>query len=88
MKWKLKYTNQALKFLNKTSIESIDSTIRKAIGKVIFFENTNINIRKLKGKWKKYYRIRQGDLRIIIKFEEEDRTVLIYRIGWRGNVYK
>ena len=88
MKWKLKYTNQALKFLNKTSIESIDSTIRKAIGKVIFFENTNINIRKMKGKWKKYYRIRQGDLRIIIKFEEEDRTVLIYRIGWRGNVYK
>ena len=88
MKWKLKYTNQALKFLEKTSIESIDPTIRKAIGKVIFFENTNINIRKMKGKWKKYYRIRQGDLRIIIKFEVEHRTVLIYRIGWRGNVYK
>jgi len=88
MKWKLKYTNQALKFLEKTSIESIDPTIRKAIGKVISLENTNINIRKMKGKWKKYYRIRQGDLRIIIKFEEEDRTVLIYRIGWRGNVYK
>ena len=88
MKWKLKYSNQALKFLEKTSIESIDPTIRKAIGKVIFLENTNINIRKMKGKWKKYYRIRQGDLRIIIKFEEEDRTVLICRIGWRGNVYK
>ena len=88
MKWKLKYTNQALKFLEKTSIESIDPTIRKAIEKVIFIENKNINIRKMKGKWKKYYRIRQGDLRIIIKFEEEDRTVLIYRIGWRGNVYK
>ena len=88
MKWKLKYTNQALKFLEKTSIESIDPTIRKAIEKVIFFENTNINIRKMKGKWKKYYRIRQGDLRIIIKFEVEHCTVLIYRVGWRGNVYK
>jgi hypothetical protein len=31
MNWKLKYTNQALKFLEKISIESIDSTIRKAI---------------------------------------------------------
>jgi len=88
MNWKLKYTNQALKFLEKTSIESIDPTIRKAIGKVIFLENTNINIRKMKGKWKEFYRIRQGNLRIIIKFEAEDRTVLIYRIGWRGNVYK
>ena len=46
MKWKLKYTNQALKFLEKTSIESIDPTIRKAIRKVIFIENTNINIRR------------------------------------------
>ena len=60
MKWKLKYTNQALKFLEKTSIESIDPTIRKAIGKVIFFENTNINIRKMKGKWEKYYRHSTG----------------------------
>ena len=49
MNWKLKYTNQALKFLEKTSIESIDPTIRKAIGKVMFLENANINIRKMKG---------------------------------------
>ena len=88
MKWKLKYTNQAARFLEKTSIESIDSVIGKAIRKVLFIENTNINIRKMKGKWKDFYRIRQGNLRIIIKFEVKDQTVLIYRIGLRGNVYK
>jgi len=75
MNWKLKYTNQSLKFLEKISIESIDPAIRKAIGKVIFLENTNINIRKM--KWKEFYRIRHGNLRIIIKFESENRTVLI-----------
>jgi len=88
MKWKIKYTNQALKFLEKTSIESVDNIILKAIKKVIYFKNSNVNIRKMKGNWKKFYRIRKGNLRIIIKFESEDRTVLIYRIGNRGNVYR
>ncbi len=88
MNWKLKYTSQAFKFLEKTALESIDPIIRKAIEKVISLENTNINIRKMKGEWKAFYRIRQGNLRIIIKFEPEDLSVLIYRIGWRGNVYK
>jgi len=42
----------------------------------------------MKGKWKEYYQIRQGDLRIILRFEVGKQTVLIYRIGWRGDVYK
>lgn len=91
MRWTLKYTKQALKFLEKTSeesVESIDSHIRKAIKKVIFREQTNINIQKMKGQWKEYYRIRQGDVRIIIRFGVGEQTVLIYRIGWRGDVYK
>jgi len=91
MRWTLKYTKQSLKFLKKTpeeSVESIDPYIRKAIKKVILREQTNINIQKMKGQWKGFYRIREGDLRVIIKFEVDERTVLIYRIGWRGDVYK
>lgn len=50
MKWTLKYTKQALKFLKNTpekSVEAIDPSIRKAIKKVISREQTNINIQKL-----------------------------------------
>ncbi len=88
MKWTLEYTNQALKFLEKRLIDSVDILIKKAVRKVIFFENINIDIKKMKGEWQEFYRIRQGDLRIIIKFETENRVVLIYRIGLRGNIYK
>ena len=91
MRWTLRYTKQALKFLKKTSeasVESIDPYIRKAINKVILRQQTNINIQKMKGQWKGFYRIREGDLRIILKFEVDKQVVLIYRIGWRGDVYK
>ncbi len=70
------------------SVESLDPSFRKAIKKVILREQTNINIQKMKGQWKGFYRIREGDLRLIIRFEVDKRAVLIYRIGWRGDVYK
>lgn len=88
MKWTVRYSKQTSKFLEKNSIDSQDSDIRKAIKKVVIMENTNINIKKMKGKWKGFYRIRQGDLRIIIRFEAEKKIVFVHRIGWRGNVYK
>ncbi len=88
MKWTVRYSKQTSKFLEKNSIDSLDSDIRKAIKKVVIMENTNINIKKMKGEWKGFYRIRQGDLRIIIRFEAEKKIVFVHRIGWRGNVYK
>jgi mRNA interferase RelE/StbE len=42
----------------------------------------------MKGEWKGFYRIRQGDLRILLKFDIENETVLVNRIGWRGKIYK
>ena len=88
MKWTVRYSKQTSKFLEKNSIDSLDSDIRKAIKKVVIMENTNINIKKMKGEWKGFYRIRQGDLRIIMRFEAEKKIVFVHRIGWRGNVYK
>ncbi|MBF0100222.1 MAG: hypothetical protein HQK77_04870 [Desulfobacterales bacterium] len=90
MKWKVQYTKQSLKFFKKSSIsiESIDHLIQEAIKSVIHHENTNINIVKMKGEWKNFYRIRNDGLRIILKFKHEEHIVLIHRIGWRGDVYK
>ncbi len=87
MKWTVRYSKQISKFLEKNTIDSLDNDIRKAIKKVVIKENTNIDIKKMKGDWKGFYRIRQGDLRIIIRFEVENEIVFIHRIGWRGNVY-
>jgi len=76
MKWTVRYSKQGAKFLEGNSIDSLDSDIRKAIKKVVFKENTNINIKKMKGQWKDFYRIRQGDLRIIMRFKAERKLFL------------
>lgn len=88
MKWTVKYSKQADKFLAKSPIDGLDSSIKKAIQRVILRESTNIDVQKMKGAWRGFYRIRQGDLRIILKFEVNAKVVLIYKIGWRGDVYK
>ncbi len=88
MTWTVRYSKQTSRFLQKHSIDSLDDDIRKAIRRVIFKEETNIDVKKMKGEWQGYYRIRQGDLRIIIRFEAENKIVFVHRIGWRGNVYR
>ncbi len=88
MKWKIQYSRQSKKFIDKNPIDSLDDLIVKAIKKVVNKERINIDVKKMKGDWKGYYRIRQGDLRVVLKFQVRESIVEIYRIGWRGNVYK
>ena len=87
MIWSIKESKQAIKFLEKNSIDKLQSYIIKSIKKVIYKERINIDIKKMKGEWKGYYRIRQGEIRIVITFDIINKTVYIHKIGWRGNIY-
>jgi len=44
------------------------------------------NVQKLSGAEK--YRIRQGDYRLLYTIDDADRSVVIVRIGHRGDVYR
>jgi mRNA interferase RelE/StbE len=89
MKWIVDFSDDSLKFLKKNKIredyiiEKVELTLKKLKG-----EDINVDIKKLKGKWEGFYRIRFGRLRIIIEFQFQDNRVYIERIDWRGNVYK
>jgi len=83
MTWTIKESKQATKFLTKNSVEHFDLFISRAIKKAILKKDVNIDIKKMKGEWKGYYRIKQGDLRIILKFESQNKIVSIHKIGWR-----
>ncbi|MBC8186402.1 type II toxin-antitoxin system RelE/ParE family toxin [candidate division KSB1 bacterium] len=83
MTWVIKETKQATKFLAKNLINHLDLYISRAIKKAILKEDVNIDIKKMKGEWKGYYRIKQGDLRIILKFDTQNEIVFIHKIGWR-----
>lgn len=89
MRWRIDFSKNSLRFLGDNHleenfiIEKIKLALRKFSG-----EDVNINIKKLKGEWEGFYRIRDGKLRIIVEFYFNSNRVYIEEIDWRGNVYK
>ena len=89
MNWRVDFSKDALKFLDQNNLEEgfivdkIKFALRKFKG-----EDINIDIKKLKGDWEGFYRIRFGKLRIIVEFQFETYRAYIDKIDWRGNVYK
>jgi len=70
MKWRIDFSKNSLKFLARNNlkeeviIDKIKLVLRKFRG-----ESININIKKLRGEWEGFYRIRFGKLRIIVEFQ-------------------
>ena len=89
MNWRIDFSENSLRFLKRNYleenfvIEKIKTALRKFKG-----ENVNINIKKLRGEWEGFYRIRCGKLRIIVEFQFNNCRVYIEEVDWRGNVYK
>lgn len=89
MNWKIDFSKDSLKFLEQNSlkediiIDKVKLALRKFKG-----ENVNINIKKLRGKWEGFYRIRSGKLRTILECQFENYRVYIEKIVWRGSAYK
>jgi mRNA interferase RelE/StbE len=88
------FRKQAFKFLQKSSpnqvaeirdqLNQIDIAIE--LQSVIPF--TELDIKKMKGDWAGYYRLRIGDIRVIFSVDEKTGNIDVYRIGSRGDVYK
>jgi len=88
MKWSIEYSRHADKFIEK---EDIRVTVRDQIKdflKKMRGERINIDVKKLKGKWKGYLRIRKGKLRVIFAVDFEDKALYIERVDFRGKAYK
>ena len=89
MQWDVDFSPQSLKFLARNRIsenevvEKIHLALRKFRG-----EDIAVDIRKAKGKWAGFHRVRSGKLRIIAAFYFKPKEVFIDTIDWRGNVYK
>lgn len=82
-------SKNAHKFLNANRIakEEVFELLRKAIKK-FQGEDINVDIKKLKGKWSGFFRIRKGKLRILAEFDFDNFSILIEEIDWRGGAYK
>jgi mRNA interferase RelE/StbE len=89
MKWEVKISKRSEKFIEKDKIKL--NEIKEIARKVIdYFEtgNLNLDIKKLKGKWKGFYRARKGKVRVIMRFDFENFIIFIEEIDYRGGAYK
>jgi len=85
--YKVEFLREAVKELSR-----IDSIWQKRIlNKIkILTENPKRlanNIKKLKGRYQEYYRLRVGDYRIIYSIEKDRLLILIIRVGHRKEIY-
>jgi len=89
MKWKFKISSNSERFIEKNKIDLKE--IKDVVKRVVEYfegEDLNVDIKKLKGKWKGFYRIRKGKMRIIVRFDFEKLTVFVEETDFRGRVYR
>ena len=88
MKWRIDYSRNADKFIRKHNARiKVSEEIKKFLKK-IKGEEVNIDLSKLSGEWKGYYRLRKGKLRIIFEVSKSARILFVEKIDFRGDVYQ
>ncbi len=88
MKWRIDYSRDTEKFIQKQDIhnevrEELEKFLKKIHG-----GNVNIDLKKLGGNWEGYYRLRKGKLRIIFEVNKIDKVLFVEKIDFRGDIYK
>ncbi|MBO3840423.1 MAG: type II toxin-antitoxin system RelE/ParE family toxin [Thermoproteota archaeon] len=92
MEWKLRIHRKALKFLEEISEEERKRVEEKLNDLLKTLESgtllhMHLDVKKLKGAWEGFFRLRVGKIRVIFKIEIENKEVLVYNIHYRGQAY-
>jgi len=89
MSWRINYSSQAAKFIQKNPphVDGIKDCLKIFIKK-LSGETVALDIKKMKGAWEGFLRIRKGNIRIILSVVENEKTIQINVIDFRGDVYK
>ena len=88
MRWHVELAKHASTFIKVNHIpkEDILDIITDAI-KNFQGEMVSIDIKKMRGEWEGFYRIRKGKWRVVAGFDFNSSSVFIEDIDWRGNIY-
>jgi mRNA interferase RelE/StbE len=87
MKWEIGFSREAEKFLKRENLRAeILAELIKFITRMKG-ESVSVDIKKLKGDWHGFYRIRKGNLRIIFELNIQEHLIYVARIDHRGKVY-
>jgi mRNA interferase RelE/StbE len=90
----VKFRKEAINFLQKASPEDaarIQSQLNQllvAVEEQGFIPFMDLDIKKMKGEWEGFYRLRIGKIRVIFSLSNDSDDIEVYIIGARGDVYK
>jgi len=92
MKVIIQYSEAAEKFLSKNkniiTEAEVDFLIIKSMKILYGKEKLNLDLKRLKGDYKNYFRIRKGKVRIIFRIEREEIILVsVSNIDFRGSIY-
>lgn len=91
---KLTYLKKSKKFLDKhkslLSENEVDELVVKFVKSRLYGIEQNIDYKALQGYKENYYRIRKGNIRIIVQVVDNEIIIeaIIEDIGFRGDIYK
>lgn len=90
----VRFSKRAVKFLKKLDPQTTERIRQKILRLHTILETdgiipfTELDIKKLKGQWEGYFRLRVGQIRVIFTLVgDEIEILLIYDIDFRGNIY-
>ena len=90
----VRFSKRAVKFLKKLDVQSAEKVRQKILQLQSMLETegiipfTELDIKKLKGQWDGYFRLRVGQIRVIFTvIDSEIEILLIQDIGFRGGIY-
>jgi len=92
MGWTVRFHRNAKKFLKgldedrRNLVLSKLDELRECLEEGIFSVK-RLDLKKLKGKWEGFFRLRVGDLRVVFRVDTSQKVVFVYHIHFRGKVY-
>ena len=90
----LTFSKNAIKFLKKLSEKDTERVKTKicylldSVEKLGLVPSGELDIKTLEGEWQGFLRMRVGKIRIVFTIDIEQDELLIYDMGFRGNIYK
>ena len=90
----VKFRKQAVKFLQKANSEDVAKIQNQLNQLLIAIEQqgiipfTELDIKKMRGDWEGFYRLRVGKMRVIFIVDFDSSELEVYTIGAREDVYK
>ena len=88
--WRIELSKESRKYLNRSEKRVVSSIFNKINSFREWLEHRGpltVDVKRLKGNWEGFYRIRLGNNRILFSLDREVKIIRVHDIGHRGDVY-